>query len=82
LDEIKRDKYKVISIKDALFGYNFVEVDSYIENKILNGRILDNRYDTEKVVFINSCEEVLAIYEVYDKDNSKIKPIKVIKQRG
>lgn len=82
LEEIKNDKYKVISIKEALYGYNFIEVDSYIENKILNGRILDNRYDTEKVIFINSSEEVLAIYEVYDKDNSKIKPIKVIKNKN
>ena len=82
LDEIRNDKYKVISIKDALEGYNFIEVDSYIENKILNGRILDNRYDTEKIVFINSNEEVLAIYGVYDKDNTKVKPIKVIKQRN
>ena len=79
LDEIKNDKYKIISIKEALQGYNFVEVDSYIEKKVLNGRILDNRYNTEKVVFVNSNEEVLAIYEVYDKDNRKIKPIKVIK---
>jgi len=82
LDEIKSDKYKVISIKDALTGYNFVEVDSYIENKILNGRILENRYDTDVIIFINSKEEVLAIYGVYDKDNSKVKPIKVIKQKN
>lgn len=82
LDEIKGDKYEVISIKESLVGYNFVELDSYIENKILNGRILENRYDTEKVVFINSSEEVLAIYGVYDKDNTKVKPIKVIKQRN
>lgn len=81
LDEIKNDKYTVISIKNALEGYNFVEVDSYIENKILNGRILENRYDTDVIVFINSSEEVLAIYGVYDKDNTKVKPIKVIKQR-
>lgn len=82
LDEIKNDKYTVISIKNALEGYNFVEVDSYIENKILNGRILENRYDTDVIVFINSSEEVLAIYGVYDKDNTKVKPIKVIKQRN
>ena len=82
LDEIRNDKYKVISIKDALEGYNFIEVDSYIENKILNGRILDNRYDTDIIVFVNSNEEVLAIYGVYDKDNTKVKPIKVIKQRN
>lgn len=77
IDEIKSDNYKIISIKDALYGYKFIEADSYIESKILNGRILENRYDDNVVVFINSKEEVLAIYEVYDKDSSKVKPIKV-----
>ena len=80
LEDIKSDKYKIISIKDSLEGYKFIEVDNYLENKILNGRILDNRYNDEKIVFINSNDEVLAIYKVYDKDNSKIKPIKVFKK--
>jgi len=79
LEEIKNDNYKLISIKDALYGYKFIKVDSYLENKILNGRILENRYSDKKIVFINSNDEVLAIYEVYDKDNSKVKPIKVFK---
>ena len=80
LKDIKSDKYKIISIKDSLEGYKFIEVDNYLENKILNGRILENRYSDEKLVFINSNDEVLAIYKVYDKDNSKIKPIKVFKK--
>ena len=79
LDEIKNDKYKFISIKDALNGYKFVKVNDYIENKIRNGRILENRYTEDIIVFINEQEEVLAIYKVYDKDNTKIKPIKVLK---
>lgn len=79
LDEIKNDKYKFISIKDALNGYKFIKVNDYIENKIRNGRILENRYDEDTIVFINEQDEVLAIYKVYDKDNSKVKPIKVLK---
>jgi tRNA pseudouridine55 synthase len=79
LDEIKNDKYKFMSIKDALNGYKFVKVNSYIENKIRNGRILENRYEEDVIVFINEQDEVLAIYKVYDKDNSKVKPIKVLK---
>ena len=79
LDEIKNDKYKFISIKDALNGYKFVKVNDYIENKIRNGRILENRYDEDTIVFINEQEEVIAIYKVYDKDNTKVKPIKVLK---
>ena len=79
LEEIKSDNYKLISIKDALAGYKFIKVNSFIENKVLNGRILENRYEDEKIVFINESDEVLAIYKVYEKDNTKVKPIKVFK---
>ena len=79
LEEIKSDNYKLISIKDALVGYKFVKVNSFIEIKVLNGRILENRYEDEKIVFINESDEVLAIYKVYEKDNTKVKPIKVFK---
>lgn len=79
LEEVKSDNYKLISIKDALAEYKFVKVNSFIENKVLNGRILENRYEDEKIVFINESNEVLAIYKVYEKDNTKVKPIKVFK---
>lgn len=79
LEEIKNDNYQLISIKDALAGYKFIKVNSFIENKVLNGRILENRYEDEKIVFINESDEVLAIYKVYEKDNTKVKPIKVFK---
>lgn len=79
LDEIKNDNYKLISIKEALSGYKLVKVDDYIAGKIANGRILENRYNEDIIVFINSNEEVLAIYKVYNKDITKIKPVKVFK---
>jgi len=70
---------KIISIEDALNNFNKVMVDSYIESKIKNGVILENRYNCDIIVFINEEEKVIAIYEVYSKDNSKIKPIKIFK---
>ena len=79
LEEVKNDNYQLISIKNALAGYKFIKVNSFIENKVLNGRILENRYEDEKIVFINESDEVLAIYKVYEKDNTKVKPIKVFK---
>lgn len=77
LEEIEQGKYKLISFYEVLKDYPMVEVDDYIENKIRNGRILENRYEYEKFVYINKNKEVLAIYEVYDKDNTKVKPFKV-----
>ena len=81
-DSVKVDdidnNIKLISIEDALNDITFIEVDSFLENKILNGRILDNRYNKEIIGFKNK-ERVIALYQVYDKDNTKIKPIKVFK---
>lgn len=77
LEEIQEDNYKLISIKDALQEYKMVKVNDYIAEKISNGRILENRYENDIIVFIDEKDEVLAIYKVYEKDSSKIKPIKV-----
>ncbi len=77
LEEIASGNYKLISFYDALKDYPKVEVNSYIANKIKNGRILENRYQDKKIVFVNSQKDVLAIYEVYDKDKTKVKPLKV-----
>lgn len=77
LEEIQEDNYKLISIKDALQEYKMVKVNDYIAEKISNGRILENRYENDIIVFIDEKDEVLAIYKVYERDSSKIKPIKV-----
>lgn len=78
LEEIKNNKYKLIDIKESLNGYLQIEVDDYIEKKINNGCILENRYDKDIIVFINKEEKVIGIYKIYDKDKTKIKPWKII----
>lgn len=77
LEEIENGNYKLISFYDALHDYPMVEVDDYLENKIKNGRILENRYEYDKFVYINKNKEVLAIYEKYEQDKTKVKPFKV-----
>ena len=54
-----------------------IEVDEYIENKVRNGRILENRYEFDRFIYINKNKEVLAIYEKYDADPTKVKQVKV-----
>lgn len=80
IDEIKNNKYQIIDLNKALDDFYKVKVDDYLENKILNGQILENRYETDAFLFINNKNEALALYKVYDKDNSKIKPWKMLKR--
>ena len=77
LSEIENGNYKLISFYDALLDYPMVEVDEFIENKVRNGRILENRYEYDKFVYVNKNKQVLAIYEVYNQDPTKVKPFKV-----
>ncbi len=78
LAQIATGNYQLISLQEALHKEKQIVVDSFIASKIANGRILENRYEDDKIVFLNQQGDVLAIYQVYDKDPSKIKPLKVL----
>ena len=76
LSDIENGDYKFIAIEDVLTNYKRVVVDSYLEEKINNGSILENRHGCE-VLFMNSNNKPLALYQPYEKDNTKIKPWKM-----
>lgn len=71
LEEFKMGNYKVLSIEEILKNKYTVEVDEYVENMISNGRVLENRYNQEQVVFKNKKGKVLAIYKAKD-DTDKL----------
>ena len=77
LDDIKKNNYKLISLKDALSIYYQVEVDEFLYKRIKNGTILRNLYNKDVIVFTKD-KDVIAIYKVYEKDKTKIKPIHVL----
>ena len=76
LEDIKNNNYKFITKEEALKDFYSVEVDDYLENKIKNGCILENRYDRDLILFKKN-DIILAIYKKYDKDTTKIKPDKM-----
>ena len=80
MEELENGKIKPLSIEKALKGVIFVPANEEMEKKILNGAILDNVYAENMVGFKNKKNEVIAIYKVYDKDITKIKPLKVFKK--
>ncbi len=81
IEDIEIGKLKEIPLERALNELKIIEVDSYIENKISNGAILENRYNDPRVAFKNKKGDIIAIYEIYDKDKNKIKPTKVFNNK-
>lgn len=76
LDEIENDKYKLIEIDEVLKDFYTIIVDLDLEKKIKNGCILNNIYNKDYIAFKKD-NKVIAIYTIYDKDKTKIKPYKM-----
>lgn len=72
IDEI--DNNKLINIIDVL-NVKKVELNSDIEKKVINGTIIDNIYNSDKVLFIKN-NEAIALYK--EKDNM-LRPYKMFK---
>ena len=72
IDELKLSD--IVSVKELLSRYNNVTVSDELKKDILNGKIIDNIYGNEPIVFCDNEDKVLAIYKVYEKDETKIKP--------
>lgn len=64
----------MIGIKEILKDSYMVTANDILKKDILNGKIIDNIYGRDEVVFIDSNDLVLAIYRTYDKDTTKLKP--------
>ncbi|MCI5967358.1 MAG: tRNA pseudouridine(55) synthase TruB [Tenericutes bacterium] len=78
LEDINNDK--ILSIDKALTNLNSITVDNDTAKKVLNGAVLDLNVNNDKVLILNSNNELLAIYERYTKDLTKMKPYRVFRR--
>lgn len=78
LSDIENGNYKLVDIGTYFSDMYRVVVDDDLKKDILNGKLLDNIYNCDKILFVDEKKGVLAIYTVYDKDSSKIKPYKML----
>ena len=76
IDDIKQGNYKFIDIKEALNSYPIYKLNEKEASIIKNGALIDKKYKEEKVVF-EFDDQILAIYQDYEKDNTKMKPWKM-----
>lgn len=76
ISDIENNKYKLLDINDVL-DYPIIRIDTKdIESKIINGAIIDNKYNYDIVMFeLNN--QIIAIYKTYEKDTTKLKPYKM-----
>ena len=75
VDDIALDR--IINIKKIL-NIPKIYVDDNLKNKILNGQVLNNIYKFKKILFLDKQDNVLAIYQEYIKDKTKIKPYVIL----
>lgn len=76
INDIEKGNYKLITITDVLKCKNCVIINDNLYNVIKNGGLISNSYNKEMVTFLYNGKAV-AIYKVYDKDNTKMKPYKM-----
>lgn len=72
IDDLKLSD--LVSVKEVLKDLPLVIVDEVLKKDILNGKIIDNIYNSSQIVFLDQDGLVLAIYKEYDKDKNKMKP--------
>ena len=77
LEQIELGEYSMGSMRAALRSYDTVVADAYLSNKIHHGQILENRYESDTILFVDENDSLLALYQVYDKDHTKVKPWKM-----
>jgi len=76
IDDILNNNYKIMDIKNVL-DYPKVEVSTEIKTKIDNGAIIENTYNEDIVLFTYQ-NKPIALYKIYEKDHTKLKPWKML----
>jgi tRNA pseudouridine55 synthase len=76
IEDIKNNNFKLLSIIDVL-DIPSIKVDKELEFKIRNGAIIDKFFKEDKVLIIDNDNNPIAIYQIYTKDNTKVKPYKI-----
>lgn len=76
LENMENNNYNVLTITDVVKDENCVIISNTLFEKVKNGALINNEYNTSMVTFIYN-DSVIAIYKIYDKDKSKLKPYKM-----
>lgn len=76
LEDIKKDNYKLLSIKEALPNIKITKIDDKTLKQVKNGMVLDKFFEEEISLLVDKDGREIAIYK--DIGNGKVKPYKMI----
>ena len=76
LEEIAKDNYKLLSIKEALPSIEVTKVDDNLLKKIKNGQVLDSFFEEDISLIVDKNSHEVAIYKHIE--DGKVKPFKMI----
>lgn len=76
LEEIEKNNYKLLSIEEVLTDLEQINIDDNLYQKIKNGSIIDKTFSSN-IACLAYKNKIIAIYQTYDKDCQKAKPLKM-----
>lgn len=79
IDNIENGNYKLITIDEILSEYPRVMVEGLEEKLVSNGAIIENKWNKNEILFVGKDNTLIALYKTYEKDETKLKPWKMLK---
>ncbi len=76
LEDIQKDNYKLLTIKEALPNIKITKIDNKTLKQVKNGMVLDKFFEEELSLLVDKSEKEIAIYK--NIADNKAKPYKMI----
>ena len=76
LEDIQKDNYKLLTIKEALPNIKITKIDNKTLKQVKNGMVLDKFFEEELSLLVDTNGKEIAIYK--NIENNKAKPYKMI----
>jgi tRNA pseudouridine55 synthase len=76
LEDIENGKYELVSIEKALSEIETITINEELYNKVKNGSIIPKTFNNDYANLLYN-NKIVAIYKIYDKDNTLAKPFKM-----
>lgn len=76
IEDIEKNNYKLLSIKESLPSIGVTKVDDDLLKKIKNGQVLDSFFEEELSLIVDKNDKEIAIYKRIE--DGKVKPFKMI----